>query len=193
MPTSTPTEHGNVHPRKPLESQQNAGGDMSMMFFARSQCPRRFAFPVQHQIKGLNVETIAEIFFPLPTWITDPHYWTLQADSGNDDSNWGSFSLNFSMYNQTLVLSEWDDMWFFMYGRVHPYALTWELQPDNGLETGDNLQHYTIAALIVRDQGYQPSVHHAILYHTTLPSLINAAAWPLKCLTQQIPSLSPLR
>ena len=47
-------------------------------------------------------------------------------------------------------------MWFFMYGHVHPYALTWEVKLDDSQATGDDLANYTIPALIVHDQGYQP-------------------------------------
>lgn len=63
---STPTNRNDVHLRRLLDTQKNAGGDMSMMCFA---CPRfpRFASPRQHQIKGLNVETVAGILFPPPT------------------------------------------------------------------------------------------------------------------------------
>ena len=59
------------------------------------------------------------------------------------------------MYQQTLVASEWEDIWFFIYGRVHPYTLTWEVKLDDSQATGDDLANYTIPALIVRDQGYQ--------------------------------------
>jgi hypothetical protein len=142
-------------PRRPLDNQKNIGGDMSMMFFAHPRYPKKFASPEQHQIKGLNVETIAGILFPPPPWTTVPEYDGLLAET-NEESNWGFFSLNLSMYNQTLDPSEWDDKWFLMYGRVHPYALTWEVEPDDSVETGDNLFNYTIPALIVRDQGYQP-------------------------------------
>lgn len=193
MPISTPSGHNDILPRKPLNGQRNVGSDMSMMFFVRTQCPREFTTPVQNLIKGLNVETIAEVFFPSPAWMTNPKYFTLQAESGNDNSNWGSFSLNLSMYNQALVPYDWEGTWFFMYGRVHPYALTWEVEQGNGLETGDNLQNYTIPALIVRDQGYQRSVHHILLDHTTLLFLTNAAAWPLECSVRQIPFQLPLQ
>lgn len=48
-----------------------------------------------------------------------------------------------------------------MAGRVHPFALTWEIERQDGLDDeladGDHLA-YTIPALIVRDQGYQPYV-----------------------------------
>lgn len=156
MPATTTLTHDRFQPRGPLDNQRNIGGDMSMMFFARSQCPRKFTSPEQHQIKNLNFETIAGIIFPPPTWITNPEYRFLLADSiysSNDNLNWCYFSLNFSMYNQSLDPSEWDDRWFSMYGRVHPYALTWEVEPD---ETSDGLQDYTIPVLTVRDQGYQP-------------------------------------
>ena len=74
MPTSTPTRYDEVHPRKPLRSQQNAGGDMSIIFFARSQSPRELPSSKEQQIKGLNVETITEILFPPPTWTASPEY-----------------------------------------------------------------------------------------------------------------------
>ena len=159
MSTSTPSSPNEIRPRKPLNSQKNVGGDMSMMFFVRCQCPRRFATVEQQQVKSLNFETIAEIPFPPPTWITNPPYNDLRADLKDDDSHdtdMKSFSLNFSMYNQTLTPSDWNDTWFFMYGRVHPYALSWEVEPENDEETSIVPQYYTIPALIVRDQGYQP-------------------------------------
>jgi hypothetical protein len=155
MATPSTSTHDTFQPRRPLDNQRNIGGDMSMMFFACPRYPKRFVSPNQHQIKGLNVETVAGILFPPPTWATIPEYSGLLAAS-NTDSNWGFFSLNLSMYNQTLEPSEWDDMWFHMYGRVHPYALTWEVDPDDSLDSGDNVGHYTIPALIIRDQGYQP-------------------------------------
>lgn len=44
-----------------------------------------------------------------------------------------------------------------MNGRAHPYALAWEVEHHDGLEsdTGGILL-YTMPALFVRDQGYQP-------------------------------------
>ncbi|KAM4064158.1 hypothetical protein HRG_012614 [Hirsutella rhossiliensis] len=44
-----------------------------------------------------------------------------------------------------------------MNGRVHPYALAWEVEQRDGLEsdTGGTVL-YTMPALVVRDQGYQP-------------------------------------
>ena len=52
-----------------------------MIFLARSSSPRtrRFASPEQHLIKGLNVETMADVFFPSPSWITTPEYSDLQT------------------------------------------------------------------------------------------------------------------
>jgi hypothetical protein len=45
------------------------------------------------------------------------------------------------------------DQWFIMNGHVHPYILVWEDQSDDN--NGD-LYNYTILAIIVHDQGYQP-------------------------------------
>ncbi|KAH7147006.1 hypothetical protein B0J13DRAFT_421164, partial [Dactylonectria estremocensis] len=67
------------------------------------------------------------------------------------------FSLNLSIYNQQMVPEDWLDQSFFMAGRVPPFALTWEVERQDGLESVDNgLLAYTIPALVVRDQGYQP-------------------------------------
>lgn len=74
-----------------------------MMFLAQSPVPTRFAYPEQHQIKGLNTETIAGILFPPPTWINGPEYGALRCNSENDLD---LFSLNLSIYNQTIVPSE---------------------------------------------------------------------------------------
>ncbi|KAH6967640.1 hypothetical protein BKA56DRAFT_596945 [Ilyonectria sp. MPI-CAGE-AT-0026] len=57
-----------------------------------------------------------------------------------------------------------------MYGRVHPYALTWQIDPGDGQETGDNLQDYIIPALIVCDQGYQPIAPRTFATPDTFPA-----------------------
>ncbi|KAH7033920.1 hypothetical protein B0J12DRAFT_679897 [Macrophomina phaseolina] len=67
-----------------------------------------------------------------------------------------------SIYSQPIVPSEWEQTWFLMYGRVHPYALTWEIEPDEGLDAGEAPLDYCIPALIVRDQGYQPIAPRAL-------------------------------
>jgi hypothetical protein len=152
IPT-TPT-HGDSQPRKPLSNQTNIGGDMSMMFLALSRCPKMFTTANQNLVKGLNVETIVKIWFPPPNWITNLEYSSLQPANNND--NWGLFSLNLPMYNMTLDPSEWENEWFFLNGRVHPYALTWEVPPEDDLETDDDLCEYTIPVIIIRDQSYQP-------------------------------------
>jgi hypothetical protein len=131
-------------------------GDMSMMFPVRPQLPKRFASPKQQQIKGLNFETIAAVYFPPPPWMNSSEYAALQPQTDAETANWGYFSLNFSLYNQAFTPSDWEDEWFFMHGRVHPYALTWEIEPGNDPDAGHDAQDYTIPALIVRDQGYQP-------------------------------------
>jgi hypothetical protein len=153
MPISTPTNYNEIHPRKPLDNARNIGGDMSMIFFVRSRIVKTFTSPDDKQnyrIKGLNTECVAGIPFPQPTWITNSEYRTLRMNSENDDSNWAFFGLNLSIFNQTLTESKWNDTWFFMHGRVHPYALTWEVETD-----GDTA-NYTVPLLMVRDQGYQP-------------------------------------
>ena len=43
-----------------------------------------------------------------------------------------------------------------MDGRVHPYALIWEVEPADSLEATDGLRGYSIPAIMARDQDYQP-------------------------------------
>ncbi|KAF2177812.1 hypothetical protein K469DRAFT_732234 [Zopfia rhizophila CBS 207.26] len=107
----------NVHAnlRKPPESQRNIGGDMSMFFIARLPLPRRFASPERQQIKGLNFETIITVHFPLPAWLNEPEYAALQPQTNDDNAYSALFSLNLSIYDQTIVPSDWDDMYFFPY------------------------------------------------------------------------------
>jgi hypothetical protein len=143
----------NLHPRRPLDNQKNAGGDMSIMCLVKSNIPRKFQSPKQHLIKGLNGETIARLPIPSPDWITSQEYRNLLSDDPSDSA---FFSLNLSLYNQTTVSSDWDDTWFFITGRVHPYAVTWEIDADNDFDNNDIPQDYTIPALIIREQGYQP-------------------------------------
>ncbi|KAM4064036.1 hypothetical protein HRG_012569 [Hirsutella rhossiliensis] len=119
------------HLRKPLDSQKGAGGDMSMMFFVQPDCPSRFPHQDEHRVRGLNAETIARIFLPPPSWLLTAEYAPLRLDT--DDSPTSIFfSLNLSIYNQPV-------------------------KQRDGLEseTGDTLI-YTMPALVVRDQGYQP-------------------------------------
>lgn len=62
-------------------------------------------------------------------------------------------------YNQQIDESDWADQWFFMAGRVHPFALTWELETRDGLESdNDSIIQYTIPAFVVRELSFQPYV-----------------------------------
>ncbi|KAM4056435.1 hypothetical protein HRG_003335 [Hirsutella rhossiliensis] len=145
-------------PRQPLDSQKNAGADMSMMAFVQPGCPSRFAYQNEHRIKGLNAETLARVFLPTPLWLSTPEYAAIRSDT-DSPSTCIFFSLNISIYNQQIIPSEWTEQWFFMVGRVHPFALTWEIERRDGLESDDdNITEYTVPALIVRDHSYQPVV-----------------------------------
>jgi hypothetical protein len=128
---------------------------MSMMFFVHSREPKRFARPDQHHIKGLNTECIARVALPPPSWIAGPEYAFLRSDPEDDSSYCAFFSLNMALYSQSIP-PEWEQTWFFMYGRVHPYALTWEMEQDEGRDAGEAPQDYCIPAIIIRDQSYQP-------------------------------------
>ncbi|UNI15360.1 hypothetical protein JDV02_001897 [Purpureocillium takamizusanense] len=145
--------------RKPLDSQKYVGGDMSMMAFVQpAAAPNRFASPDEHHVKGLNAETFAKVQLPSPQWLSTPEYAPILGDS-EPLSPSIFFSLNISLYNQQIDASEWPNQSFFMVGRVHPYALTWELKQRDGLESdGDNINQYTVPTFVVRDHGFQPFV-----------------------------------
>ncbi|KAK4089236.1 hypothetical protein Purlil1_6225 [Purpureocillium lilacinum] len=142
--------------RQPLNSQKDAGSDMSMMAFVQPGCPTRFTYQNDQRVKGLNAETLAKVFVPTPPWLSSPEYAPIKSDRSNP-STYIYFSLNISIYNQQITASEWAEQWFFMVGRVHPFALTWELEQRDGLESEeDSIIEYTVPAFIVRDHSYQP-------------------------------------
>jgi hypothetical protein len=140
----------------PLENQRAVGGDMSIFFMTRLPRLNKFESPEQQQIKGLNFETIATVRLPPPAWLNDPQYTALQAKESDGDTTSVLFSLNISVYDSAINISDWDDMYFFLYGLVHPYALTWEITPEVDFDTNTEIQNYTIPPLIVRDACYQP-------------------------------------
>ncbi|KAM4062084.1 hypothetical protein HRG_013542 [Hirsutella rhossiliensis] len=150
---------------------ENAGADMSMMAFVQPGCPARFAYQNEHRVKGLNAETLARVFLPTPSWLSTPEYAAIRSDTGNP-STCIFFSLNISIYNQQIISSEWTEQWFFMVGRVHPFALTWEIERRDGLESDDdNITEYTVPALIVRDHSYQPIVTRTLSSVDTFPTI----------------------
>ncbi|KAM4061899.1 hypothetical protein HRG_013426 [Hirsutella rhossiliensis] len=70
-----------------------------------------------------------------------------------------------------IVDTDWSEQWFLMSGRVHPYALAWEVERRDGLEAGpDDTVLYTVPALIVRDQGYQPVLPRSLASGGQFPS-----------------------
>jgi hypothetical protein len=148
--------HTNSPTRRPLESQRNLGADMSMMFFVRPQLPRKFSSPDQQLVKGLNVETIASVNFPTPSWLDDFNYRALMEQSDGEPSREAYFSLNIALYDRPLSTPDWEGLLFFFTARVHPYALTWEVTSTDDGDTSEYTQHYTIPAITVRDNGYYP-------------------------------------
>lgn len=129
---------------------------MGFVVLARLPLPNSFASPEQQQIRGLNYETIATVDFPPPAWLNHSEYTALQATPDDDHAHSALFSLNLSIYDQSIKPQDWDDTYFFLYGLVHPYALTWEIGPDNSSDGDHDTQNYTIPAMIVRDLCYQP-------------------------------------
>ncbi|KAM4067833.1 hypothetical protein HRG_009802 [Hirsutella rhossiliensis] len=113
----------------------------------------------------------SEVFLPTPSWLSTPEYAAIRSDTGNP-STCIFFSLNISIYNQQIISSEWTEQWFFMVGRVHPFALTWEIERRDGLESDDdNITEYTVPALIVRDHSYQPIVTRTLSSVDTFPTI----------------------
>lgn len=138
-----------------LDSQGSSIGPMTMMCFTRLQLPEKFPSPEKQHVKGLNYETVVSVHFPLPAWIKNTEYAALQT-ADDENANCARFSLNLSIYNQAVIPSDWDDMWFFLSGQVHPYALTWEVDADDDTGSNSEVFNYTIPPFIVRDWGYQP-------------------------------------
>ncbi|KAM4061913.1 hypothetical protein HRG_008829 [Hirsutella rhossiliensis] len=170
MSSSPSADSSALHLRKPLVTSKGAGGDMSMMFFAQPDCPARFAHQDEHRIRGLNAEAIARVLLPVPSWLLESEYAPLRAE-GDDLGPSLFFSLNLSIYGQPVVDTDWSEQWFFMSGRVHPYALSWEVERRDGLEAGpDDTILYTVPALIVRDQGYQPVLPRSLASSGQFPS-----------------------
>ncbi|KAH7303380.1 hypothetical protein B0I35DRAFT_517390 [Stachybotrys elegans] len=179
MSLSTTAVDASPRAREPLMSQKSAGGDMTISCFVKPHCPKRFPSTSQHHIKGLNTETIAIIDLPTPAWLTAPEYAFLRAEPDDADSPSISafFSLNISIYNQQIVPENWSDHWFYMTGRVHHFALTWEIgeagkhqdSAEDSLE--DSLVDYTIAALIVRDFSYQPVLPRTMSFDDPFPNI----------------------
>lgn len=164
MSLLTPAKHDDTdvtRRRRPLEYQRNIGADMSMMFFVHVSSLSMFTHPDHYLIKGFGAEAVATVFFPQPSWITGLEYQSLTSDCEDGSSNNGFFGLNMSFYKREIIASEWENMWFFMSGRVHPYTLIWEVKTGEALATADDLEeheYYSTATIMVRDQGYQPSV-----------------------------------
>ncbi|KJZ75813.1 hypothetical protein HIM_04637 [Hirsutella minnesotensis 3608] len=130
--------------RKPLDSQKYVGGDMSMMAFLQpAAAPVRFAYPDEHHVKGLNAETLAKVQLPTPQWLSTPEYAPIA------------------------------DQWFFMAGRVHPFALTWELERRDGLESDDDqIDEYTVPAFVVRDHSFQPVSPRPLRSSASYPTIM---------------------
>ncbi|KAM4064180.1 hypothetical protein HRG_007183 [Hirsutella rhossiliensis] len=119
---------------------------------------------------GLNAEAIARVLLPVPSWLLEADYAPLRAE-GDDLGPSLFFSLNLSIYGQPIVDTDWSEQWFLMSGRVHPYALAWEVERRDGLEAGpDDTVLYTVPALIVRDQGYQPVLPRSLASGGQFPS-----------------------
>ncbi|KAM4064255.1 hypothetical protein HRG_007232 [Hirsutella rhossiliensis] len=110
------------------------------------------------------------MFFAQPDCPARVGVCTLRAE-GDDLGPSLFFSLNLSIYGQPVVDTDWSEQWFFMSGRVHPYALSWEVERRDGLEAGpDDAILYTVPALIVRNQGYQPVLPRSLASSGQFPS-----------------------
>ncbi|XP_044714541.1 uncharacterized protein HRG_11895 [Hirsutella rhossiliensis] len=142
------------HLRKPLDSQKGAGGDMSMMFFVQPDCPRDF--PIRTSI-ALEVSTPRPLPASFATSFMVAHRGICAAPIGYRRLADIHLLQSQSLFT-TSLLSPPNGLRNGFYERPRPpYALAWEVKQRDGLEseTGDTLI-YTMPALVVRDQGYQP-------------------------------------
>ena len=99
---------------------------------------------------------MVKVFFPPPNWLANTEYARLPC-RGEDGEiiREAYFSLNIAIYGQDVITAEWEDQWFLLAGRFHPFALTWTIDPDTEIP-GDEPMDFTVPILIVRDGGYQP-------------------------------------
>ncbi|KAM4058220.1 reverse transcriptase (RNA-dependent DNA polymerase) [Hirsutella rhossiliensis] len=86
------------------------------------------------------------------------HTYIHTADADDDFFSQAFFSLNISLYNKPIVASEWQEQYFLMHGRVHPYVLAWDLDPTPWRGPVEGPVDYCAPALIIRDLGFQASV-----------------------------------
>ncbi|KJZ68652.1 hypothetical protein HIM_11958 [Hirsutella minnesotensis 3608] len=166
--------------RRPLEYQRNLGSDMSLMFFVVSDLPVKFPHRDQHLIRGLDAEALARVIFPKPSWLTDTlEYRPLlrTADADDDFFSQAFFSLNISLYNTPIVASEWQEQYFLMHGRVHPYVLVWDLDPSPRRGPVEGPVDYCAPALIIRDLGFQAIGQRSTSADRSFPAMSPVASF----------------
>ncbi|KAK2684471.1 hypothetical protein QWA68_016715 [Fusarium oxysporum] len=101
-----------------------------------------------------------------------------------------SSASTFSVCNQQVVASEWTEQWFFMNGRVHSYALTWEVEQRDGLESDTGaITQYTIPVLIVKITAQVKRTKVSVIYKTVVfKATIRKHALPVRLLLPVPPS-----
>ncbi|KAI5459498.1 hypothetical protein BGZ63DRAFT_406790 [Mariannaea sp. PMI_226] len=110
MNTPGPSQTPIRKPRKPAEYQGSAGGDVSMTFLVKTNIPSRFSSAEEFRIKGLNAETIAQVYLPCPDWLKQPQYSALSLSYHPDEPSPSIFfSLNISLYHQRITSEDWKD------------------------------------------------------------------------------------
>ena len=122
-----------------------------------TNAPSGFQTQNDQYIFGLNYEAMVKVFFPPPDWMERDEYTLLRCrdETVNQPLDVASFSLNLAIYSHAIVQDEWNDQWFLLTGRVHPFALTWTLEPDQNFPA-DEPMDFTVPTLTVRNRGYQP-------------------------------------
>ncbi|KAF6787321.1 hypothetical protein CMUS01_16461 [Colletotrichum musicola] len=154
----------------PLPSQKELatkiGSDLSINCFVLTTKPQKLSSQDEQLLKGLNYEAIVQVPCIRPDWIDLPDYSRLrfQQSHNSDIGDNLQFSLNVAIYNGLVVTDDdWDNKWFHVTGRAHPYVLTFQTGP------ADDMYEYDVPGLlIIRNNGFTSSVHtnlHCVILH----------------------------
>ncbi|KAM4064045.1 hypothetical protein HRG_012573 [Hirsutella rhossiliensis] len=122
------------HLRKPLDSQRALADD--------------------HRIRGLNAEAMARVFLPPPAWLLATEY--APSDRMPMIPDIRLFSLNLSIYGQPIDPPTGPKSGFSRMPASTPTRSHGRLSNATASSLTRAAPFYTMPALVVRDQGYQP-------------------------------------
>ena len=138
--------------KSPLPTQKNAGSDLGFDAYVQAKALEK---PAVQYIKGFNYECIVRVPFPQQSWLSNKEYARLPYQGELVKDGVALFSLNAGAYSVPVIDAEWDDQWFHVTGRVHPYTLTWTLEPENFPDLQEPCD-YKVPLISAREEHYQP-------------------------------------